>query len=89
MNDFASGSPEARDTTGRIPSAPACRGRGALVLYFNSGSRFVVVYVTEADMSHSDAQESNESPEQPQRAIPEAESFTPAPEMVEAPENSH
>ena len=33
-------------------------------------------------MSHSDAQESNESPKQPQRAVAGAERFTPAPEMV-------
>lgn len=34
-------------------------------------------------MSHSDAQESNESTEQPHRAIPEAERLTSAPEMVQ------
>jgi hypothetical protein len=33
-------------------------------------------------MSHSDAQESNESTEPPQRAIPETERLKPAPEMV-------
>jgi hypothetical protein len=33
-------------------------------------------------MSHSDAQEPNESPEQPQRAVTDAERFTPDPEMV-------
>jgi hypothetical protein len=33
-------------------------------------------------MSHSDAQESNESTEQPQRAVTEAERFMPAPAMV-------
>jgi hypothetical protein len=33
-------------------------------------------------MSHSDAQESNESTEQTQRAIPEAERLTPPPELV-------
>lgn len=33
-------------------------------------------------MSHSDAQKSNESTEQPQRAVTKAERFTPAPEMV-------
>jgi hypothetical protein len=35
----------------------------------------LVLYVTAHDMSHSDAQEPNESPEQPQRAVTDAERF--------------